>query len=177
MSLQNQLLRQIEAFHAAILDSCDRASRPAQGDAMALRLRVNALALAKAQLAMVALLRTEPSEPIADSHLEEPPAADPDRATLPPPDAIWPVRAPEDAPPPDQPPAAPAEPPLARPYPWPDDQEDRVTSGDVLSRFVSRRLMPDESPHEVWRGLQESDAARQPRDPALPRAGFRSSSR
>ena len=43
---------------------------------MVLRLRANALALAKVQLAMVALLRSEPPEPAADS-----PAA-PDHASV-----------------------------------------------------------------------------------------------
>ena len=60
MSIQYPLPRQIQAFHAAILDDCDRAARPEQPDAMVLRLRINALALAKVQLAMVALMKASP---------------------------------------------------------------------------------------------------------------------
>lgn len=183
MSIQNHFPRQIEAFHTAILDDCDRAARPAQTDTMVLRLRANALALAKVQLAMVALLRAEPPEAVAalNHHVEEAPAADraagPDRTSPARPDEIPTIPAPDDAVPPDQPPAAFAEPPLARPSPPQDDREDRVVTGDALSRFVSHRLMPEESPHEVWRILQEADRAKQRRNPALPGAGFRSSSR
>jgi hypothetical protein len=50
-------------------------------------------------------------------------------------------------------------------------------SGDALSRFVSHRLTPDQSPHEVWQRMQETDPAKQRHKPALPRAGFRSPSR
>jgi hypothetical protein len=171
MPIQNHFHQQIEAFHAAILDDCDRAARPAQSDSMVLRLRANALALAKVQLAMVALLRSEPPEPAADS-----PAA-PDHASPQRPDEISGVRAPAAAAPPDPPPAALAESPLPRPSAWPDDQEDRVVTGDVLSRFASQRLMPEDSPDEVWQILQEADPAKQGRDPALLRAGFRSASR
>jgi hypothetical protein len=170
MPIKNHFPQQIEAFHAAILDDCDRAARPAQSDSMVLRLRANALALAKVQLAMVALLRSEPPEPAADS-----PAA-PDHASVQRPEENPGVRAPDDATPPDPPPAALTEPPLPRPSPWPDDQ-DRVVTGDVLSRFVSQRMTPEDSPHEVWQSLQEADPAKQWRNPALPGAGFRSASR
>ena len=65
MSIQYPFSRQIQAFHAAILDDCDRAARPEQPDAMVLRLRINALALAKVQLAMVALMKAEFPERVA----------------------------------------------------------------------------------------------------------------
>ncbi|HEX3989547.1 MAG TPA: hypothetical protein VHX39_00100 [Acetobacteraceae bacterium] len=59
MSLHDVFSRQIMAFHRAIIDDCNRAARPNRNDAMALRLRSNALALAKIQLAMLALTGAE----------------------------------------------------------------------------------------------------------------------
>jgi hypothetical protein len=183
MSIPNHFPRQIEAFHAGFLDNCNRAASPAESDTMVLRLRANAVALAKVQLAMVAMLRAEQPQLVATAshHMEEAWAADcaagPDRASPTRPDEIPTILAPDDAALPDQPPAAVARPTLAHPSPPQDDREDRVITGDVLSRFVSHRLMPEESPHEVWQSLQEAEPAKQRRNPALPGAGFRSSSR
>jgi hypothetical protein len=58
-----------------------------------------------------------------------------------------------------------------------DDQDDRILTSDALSRFVSHRLTPDQSPHEVWQRMQETYPVKQRHKPALPRAGFRSPSR
>jgi hypothetical protein len=49
------LAQQIQAFQTAILDDCQRAVRAGQSDAMALKLRANALALYRAQAAMLAM--------------------------------------------------------------------------------------------------------------------------
>jgi hypothetical protein len=167
MSLQDVFSRQIQAFHAAILDDCDRSSRPDRSDAMALRLRANALALAKVQLAMVALVKAAGAE-LATAELqrdEVPPgfqAGDqrsrPDDASL-----RWAETGPTD------------EAPMADVAAG-FGEDDRVLAGDVLSRFTSRRLDPDESPHKVWQHLQSAEPGRQRRNPVLPSAGFRSSS-
>ncbi len=168
MSIEDPLSRQIQAFHAAILDNWDRAARPEQADNMVLRLRNNALALAKVQLAMVALVKVERSEhPLPTyGHPDEDPTGDGrDRASG--------ARASENSiSPGDEAPTAHAlwEPPQR------DDQGDRILSGDALSRFVSHRLTPEQSAHEVWQRMQETDPAKQRHKPALPRAGFRSPS-
>ena len=143
MPLNDRLTRQFHAFHHAILDDCERASRPGQSDAMALLLRTNAMALAKLELAILARLqgthdRQQDMDPTAG------PADEP---------ASWPDE----------------------PAPHPDTDEDHILAGDALSRFVSRRLGPDESPHEVWQRLQDGTTAKPQRNPALPRSGFRSS--
>lgn len=138
MSFQEAFSQQIHAFHTAIIDDCDRAARPDRSDAMVLRLRNNALALTKMQLAMLALTGAAP------------PAPEPETESVP-----W--REP-----------ASSDPPAADP--------DRILAGDALSRFVSRPLGPDESPHEVWFNQLENEPAKRRRNPAIPGAGFRSSS-
>ena len=75
MSFHTAFTQQIQAFQAAILDDCDRACRPDQTDAMALRLRANALALAKVQLALVALVQTGEPEPVTKPAEPDPPVA------------------------------------------------------------------------------------------------------
>ena len=149
MSLQDAFSRQFQAFHTAIIDDCDRAAGSDRTDSMALRLRNNALALTRMQLAMLALTRAEPCtpEPVAE------PEPDPEPALA------W---EPE-----------PSE--AGQPDPAPFDC-GRILAGDVLSRFVSRRLGPDESPHDIWQDMQETDTPQRRRNPALPRAGFRSPS-
>jgi hypothetical protein len=50
------------------------------------------------------------------------------------------------------------EPPPAETF----DPGDHPLTGDALSRFVSRRLGPDENPHAAWQAaLRESDDATQ----------------
>jgi hypothetical protein len=161
MSIEDPFSLQIQAFHAAILDDCDRAARPEQLDAMVLRLRSNALALAKVQLAMVALMKAERPEPFPPAHgcPDQDPTGD-----------RWNSAARTLG---DEAPSADA---LQEP-PHRDDQDDRIFTGDALSRFVSHRLTPDQSPHEVWQRVQEPDPAKQRHKPALPGAGFRSPSR
>ena len=154
MSLQDAFSRQIMAFHEAIMDDCDRAAGADRSDAMALRLRNNALALAKMQLAMLALTKTAPAIPGPEGEAEP---------------EVWPD-------------VEPAESVLAEPDPVAFDGEpvafdsERVLAGDALSRFVSRPLAADESPHEVWQQELESDPVRQRRNAVLPGAGFRSPS-
>ncbi|MDR3533608.1 MAG: hypothetical protein P4L90_23985 [Rhodopila sp.] len=123
---------------------------------MTLRLRNNALALARMQLSMLALARAEPAQPVIDA----PPPAGTGPQVMPGQDEA--ATACPNAPEPDPEPA--------EPLPLPD----HLPSGDALSRFVSRRLEPDESPHEVWQQLHETEHRKRPRNPALPRAGFRS---
>jgi hypothetical protein len=53
MTLQDVFDDQILAFHAAIMDNCNRAAHPDQSDVMALRLRNNALALGRLQMVML----------------------------------------------------------------------------------------------------------------------------
>jgi hypothetical protein len=60
ISIEAAFTEQFRAFHGAILDNCDQAACPDRGDAMALRLRANALGLTKMQLAMLARTETEP---------------------------------------------------------------------------------------------------------------------
>jgi len=163
------------AFHGAIIDDCNRAAGVNQSDAMALRLRNNALALAKIQLAMLALTGAEPTmaepepelwrdpEPVesltADA-VSDPTVSDP---STPDPLASDPLA---------------SDPlafdPLAFDPQAPDNE--RVLAGDALSRFVSRPLAADESPHQVWRQTLESEPIRRQRNPVLPGAGFRSPS-
>jgi hypothetical protein len=174
MSIQISFSRQIQAFHAAILDDCDRASRPDQHDAMVLRLRANALALAKVQLALAAVLRTEPPEPVATASRHLYPAGDPpadsEGASPPRPSEVSAMGLPGHK-------ETIAGPPLGELTGPREDGDERALTGDTLSRFVSHRLTPDESPYEVWQRLQEADPPKRRRNPALPGAGFRSSSR
>jgi hypothetical protein len=157
MSPHQLLQLQIRAFHAAIIDDCERAACPGQGDAMALRLRNNALALGRMQLTMLALIDPPPSAAptsdlrASDASAMEPPAPEPE--------------------------TEPAEPPVSPP--------DHRLSGDALSRFVSSRLEPEQSPYDVWQHMQEevskvrpAKRGREPvpQEPDLPRAGFRSPS-
>ena len=87
MPFQDAFSLQFQAFHTAIIDDCDRAARPDQTDTMALRLRNNALALTRMQLAMLAVPGTEstgpepeaPEPPVSEPPLAEPPPLDPDR--------------------------------------------------------------------------------------------------
>jgi hypothetical protein len=171
MSIEDPLWRQIHTFHAAIIDNCDRAARPEQADSMVLRLRNNALALAKVQLAMVALVKAERPEHTLPTHgrPDEDPTEDRwDRAS-----GAWAGEKSVAGALDDEAPTADAHrEPAQR-----DGQDDRILSGDALSRFVSHRLTPDQSPHEVWQRMQETDPAKQRHKPALPRAGFRSPSR
>jgi hypothetical protein len=143
-------LRQLEAFHTAILDNFERALRPAQSDAIALQLRSNALALTEAQLVMLAWLQTAPlaheppsrAMPTAAGACDGSDASDEvgiDGGTA----------------------------------PFSVDSRDHVLAGDALSRFVSRRLGADESPHAVWQHLRGATKGR--RNPASPGSGFRSS--
>ncbi|WP_158932207.1 hypothetical protein [Acidisphaera sp. S103] len=154
MSLQDAFSRQIMAFHGAIMDNCDRAAGADRSDTMALRLRNNAVALAKMQLAMLALTKTEPAIPGAEGGAE--PDVGPDEE--------------------------PAESVLVEPEPMASDGEPvafggkRVLAGDALSRFVSRPLGAGESPHEVWRRELDNDPVRRRRNAVLPGAGFRSPS-
>jgi hypothetical protein len=60
--------------------------------------------------------------------------------------------------------------------PMVEPEEDRLLFGDTLSRFVSRRLNPDESAHAIWQHLQEANPANWRRNPASPRAAFQSPS-
>jgi hypothetical protein len=171
-SVQDAFSRQIQAFHAAILDNCDRAAHPGQSDAMVLRLRANALALAKVQLAMVALAKAGRPELVAaaDHCPDEEPAGDRlarSDDTSPTPDEV-----PADLAPNDEAPMT----GRGLAIMVTDGDEDRLLTGDALSRFVSSRLNPGESPHEVWQYLQEADPAKRRRNPALPGAGFRSPS-
>jgi hypothetical protein len=133
MSHQNAFSMQILAFHDAIVDDCNRAARAEQTDAMALRLRNNALALAKLQLAMLA----------AGGGVGQP---------------------------------EPVAPPAPDPVPRVERTPDRILSGDALSRFVSRRLEPGESPHSVWQDLHAADPGKPRRNPVSRGAGFRSPS-
>ncbi len=138
---------------------------------MVLRLRINALALAKVQLAIIALVKAEPPEPIPAAHRspdEDPTGERWDRAS-----GSWPGENSVARTLDDEAPTADA----LREPPQQDDQDDRILTGDALSRFVSHRLTPDQSPHEVWQRMQETDPAKQRHKPALPRAGFRSPSR
>jgi hypothetical protein len=171
MSIEDPLSRQIQAFHAAILDNCERAARAEQPDTMVLRLRINALALAKVQLAMVALVRVEPPEHIPATRGR--PDQDPTGDRWDPASGPWPGESSVASTLDDEAPTADA----LREPPQRDDQDDRILTGDALSRFVSYRLTPDQSPHEVWQRMQETDPAKQRHKPALPRAGFRSPSR
>ena len=75
MLLQELLTEQVLAFHTAILDSCHRSRRPEQTDAVALRLRTNAVSMTKVQLAMVSLARAEAPEPEREPAPEPPPHA------------------------------------------------------------------------------------------------------
>jgi hypothetical protein len=164
MSPHELLQLQVRAFHAAIIDDCERAACPGQGDAMALRLRNNALALGRMQLTMLALIDTPRTDaPRSDATLSDatPYGARPSDAST------------EEPAPPEAEPEPPVPPP------------DHKLSGDALSRFVSSRLEPDQSPYDVWQHLQEeaseARSAKRGRDPAppkpdLPGAGFRSPS-
>jgi hypothetical protein len=172
MFLQDVFSRQIMAFHGAIMDNCNRAADADRSDTMVLRLRNNALALAKIQLAMLALTGTELPEPETGTE---------------------PWREPETGPEPWRDPE-PAEPQIARPLmaepqeaepqeaePWEAAEPsafdgERVLAGDALSRFVSRPMASDESPHEVWQRELDNDPVRRRRNPVLPGAGFRSPS-
>jgi hypothetical protein len=161
MSFQHALQQQILAFHTAIIDDCNRAARPGQTDAVALQLRKNALALAKVQLALLALDHHVAADaPVAfseagvldhgeNSDQEENSDHGDDRVIdpLPEPRAV------------DKLPAS--------------SPQDRILTGDALSRFVSRRLDPGESTHDVWQELQDDEPVRCQRNPALPKPGFR----
>jgi hypothetical protein len=156
MSLHQAISQQILVFHTAILDDCDRAARPDRTDAMALRLRANAIVLAKLQLEMLALTKTEPfgaERPLAEPNQPQDARASSDQD-------VGPAH--------EQAPADGASRPL--------EQPDHILSGDALSRFVSRRLDDNESPHDVWQQLNQvpETAAKGRRTPALPRKGFRS---
>ena len=134
---------------------------------MALRLRNNALALGRMQLTMLALIDTPRSDTPRSDALrsnETSYGARPSDASI-------------EEPAPPEAEAEPAEPPVPLP--------DHRLSGDALSRFVSNRLEPDQSPYDVWQHLQEeaseARSAKRGRDPAppkpdLPEAGFRSPS-
>ncbi|HEY4042813.1 MAG TPA: hypothetical protein VGM32_13340 [Rhodopila sp.] len=142
--LDDVFARQIQAFHIAILDNCDRAARAGQTDATVLHLRANALALVDAQFAMVALLTAEAPVTAGDRHQDNAPlsGAQEDRV-----------------------------PGLAEASMFgatSGGQEDRVLAGDALSRFVSRRLQPGESPHEVWQQMLQEVAAPGRRNSAFP---------
>ena len=121
---------------------------------MVLRLRNNALALAKMQMAMLALTGLEQPETEAE------PWHDPE-----------PAGSPVDEPSMDE---ARVDEPFASEAVAFDDE--RVLAGDALSRFVSRPLAVSESPHEAWRQELESDPVRRRRNAVLPGAGFRSPS-
>jgi hypothetical protein len=157
MSPQAAFSLQFEAFHTAIIDDCDRAAGAERTDGMALRLRNNAVALARLQLAMLAATRAErpacAMEPVpapeAVAHAEPQAVFHPEREA---------VSQPE------------------RPVEPRSSPRDHVLSGDALSHFVSRRLEPDESPHHVWQDLHAAHQAQRRRNPALPGKGFRSSS-
>ncbi len=146
MSPREAFPLQIRMLQAAIIDNCERAACAGQTDAMALRLRGNALALGKLQLALLALSNAVAAEPRV-ARLPEPSPAEP----------------------------ASAEPAFGEPLSL---ARDRLLTGDALSRFVSRRLEPEESAHEVWQLLQEAEpkgrSAKPRRKPALPKTGFRS---
>jgi hypothetical protein len=184
MSFPDAFSRQIQAFHTAIIDDCDRAARPEQNDAMVLRLRANALALAKVQLAMMTLVRAEPPELVAAAvrHPDDVSvgdrlaASDDTTPSWPGERALYQGIVPTIHPPNDEAPMPLAHVLARATMTLGDDHEDRVLTGDALSRFVSRRLEPGESPHEVWQRLQEPGPAKRRGSPALPRAGFRSSS-
>ncbi len=145
MSFEEMLAQQFNAFHAAIVDSCDRSNRPQQTDAMALRLRNNALAMTKLQLTLLPLAcgagaQTPPeAEPLPHAkHAQGP-------APMPNPEPDW-----------------------TEPEPWPETESlaettdpetaahaaeparDHVLAGDALSRFVSRRIDPAESAYQAW---------------------------
>src|SRR5947209_6686895 len=114
MSPHELLQLQIRAFHAAIIDDCERAACPGQTDAMALRLRNNALALGRMQLTMLVLIDAPRVDtPTIDTRPSDASAAEPTS--------------------PDSEPE-PAEPPVPPP--------DHRLSGDALSRFVSSKLEP-----------------------------------
>jgi hypothetical protein len=63
MSLQAAFSQQIMAFHGAIMDDCNRAAGADRSDSMVLRLRNNAVAMTKLQLAMLAVTGADPAEP------------------------------------------------------------------------------------------------------------------
>ena len=59
----------------------------------------------------------------------------------------------------------------------PDPAPGRRLAGDGLSRFVSRRIAPDESIHAAWqRSLREASAGGRKRNPDSPPSVFRSPS-
>jgi hypothetical protein len=151
MSPQEAFTLQIQTFHTAIVDDCNRAAGAGRSDAMVLRLRNNAVALTKLQLAMLAATQSSACTP------EPLPALEPEQAAGPGPER-------------------PVESPVGPSAGLASSPQDRVLSGDALSRFVSRRLDPDESAHNVWQDLHEAQPVKRRRNPGLPRAGFRSSS-
>ena len=149
MSYEEMLSQQFIAFHAAIVDSCDRSNQPQQTDAMALRLRNNAMAMTKLQITLLPLARgadcqapgtAEP--PFEAKHVPKPELLPgPPQALLDPEPASW-----------------------AEPEPWHipesvnpepvanvvESAKDHILSGDALSRFVSRRIDPAESAYQAW---------------------------
>ena len=58
MSYEEMLAQQFVAFHTAVIDSCGRSNQPQQTDAMALRLRNNALAMTKLQMTLLPHVRS-----------------------------------------------------------------------------------------------------------------------
>ena len=179
MSYEEMLAQQFIAFHAAIVDSCGRSNRPQQTDAMALRLRNNALAMTKLQMTLLPLARGADAQTPGDAEppskatpapklelMPEPqPVLDPELAFWAEPEPWHILEAPPE--PVDPEPAANAV----------ESAQDHILSGDALSRFVSRRIDPAESAYQAW---QQSlrDAAGGPaarRNAALWRTGFRTS--
>jgi hypothetical protein len=159
MSLQQLFLLQIQAFHTAIINDCHRAARPDQTDVMALRLRGNAATLTRLQLTLCAVTQDVdlvPEPPVPVTRVPEP-VIEPEPETV---AELEPVRK-----------IAPLV--ARRPSPPP---QDHMPSGDALSRFVSRRLELDESPHHVWQDLHEAMPVKRRRNPVLPRQSFRSPS-
>lgn len=146
MSYEEMLAQQFIAFHTAIVDSCGRSNRPEQTDAMALRLRNNALAMTKLQMTLLPHAHGADTQtpddtdrlPKAKRTPKPEPVLDPEPGSWPEPEG-WPE--PETAPEPQPPePAANAVEP----------HQDHILSGDALSRFVSRRLDPAESAYQAW---------------------------
>ena len=148
MSYEEMLAQQFIAFHAAVVDSCGRSNRPQQTDAMALRLRNNALAMTKLQMTLLPLARGAdawtPDNVERFSKAKPEPMPEPQPALDPEP-AFWaepePWHIPEAPPEPVDPePAGNAVEPA----------QDHILSGDALSRFVSRRIDPAESAYQAW---------------------------
>jgi hypothetical protein len=254
--MQDIFRRQIQAFHTAIIDGCARAAKPHQTDAMALRLRNNALALGRLQLMMAnwsgpASVGTAPraagkpdyymddgapaeweTAPRAggkqdDTHgrhagdglkLSDPeprhrefwqaPETVHEANAAQDPETPWEIetkhgpKTPPDSQAAQDPKITPARQTVAAFETFPETETSsetepapeagnasetktipepetvlengRILSGDTLSRFVSRRLDPNESAYQVWCQLQDAEPATPRRNPALPKAGFRS---